>query len=664
MTHAGNSKRRGAHRVSSRPVAKGDLKKAVEERIPSFKTSFDEFTYYVMERERISIRRRIAGNETVTANPVLRNFHFCNNRREDDRTSIAMREVFAGRSRYHPRYLWNCVFHRMLSKGKVNTAFGFVENLEVAVRKLTQWNKIDAKEKANTEKKWRHCAFTFCVSFDQIIKDMRVNWIISPEAGRALFGTPDDPLTPSFEETCATMSQFNGVGPFHTVQTSLDLVMYPAAGVALPRQIDPGPGAVKALELFSYDTSSDKARRRAVTDVTTALNQALKKHHAKMADTDVLFGKALHMRLHDTEHALCEYQKYVSAAGHFRRRTKNYNPRRYVAFKLQHNAFVLGAGDAAELDEDRDHVDDDEITVIVISDNDDDDSSVSRSPHRRNPSRICTTRQRRKLQYSDSNDSDVESDLIISSIKPPAAPISTGCAILLSGFLPMTMLSDSTNKNYLGSRSPHRQNPSRICTTRQRRKWQYSDSDDSDAENKNDKDLMITSIKPPAAPISPLAHESSHRTVVPDNDDDDYSAFRSPRRQNPSRICTTTRQRKWQDSDCDDGDVENENNKDLIITSIRSPAAPISPVCAILAPESSPPPAAEDIGEGVYHIERLLQQRMSRLTGDTEYRVLWRGYPEADATWEPRSSLEDTQALEVWERKHYRKNGKRKKQKL
>ena len=53
-----------------------------------------------------------------------------------------------------------------------------------------------------------------------------------------------------------------------------------------------------------------------------------------------------------------------------------------------------------------------------------------------------------------------------------------------------------------------------------------------------------------------------------------------------------------------------------------------------------PPVEMTEAGEGVFHVECILDHR--RLEGDTmcEYLVKWFGYPVSDATWEPAAHLE------------------------
>ncbi|OJD11347.1 hypothetical protein ACJ73_09559 [Blastomyces percursus] len=60
-----------------------------------------------------------------------------------------------------------------------------------------------------------------------------------------------------------------------------------------------------------------------------------------------------------------------------------------------------------------------------------------------------------------------------------------------------------------------------------------------------------------------------------------------------------------------------------------------------------PPAIIAENGDEEYEVEEIVDERTNR-RGQTEYRVRWRGWH--DLTWEPAAHLEETIALDVWQR--------------
>lgn len=50
---------------------------------------------------------------------------------------------------------------------------------------------------------------------------------------------------------------------------------------------------------------------------------------------------------------------------------------------------------------------------------------------------------------------------------------------------------------------------------------------------------------------------------------------------------------------------------------------------------------------GIYFIEAIKAECLM-LDGQTKYHVLWRGYPDSEATWEPYSAVKHSDAFEAW----------------
>ncbi|THC87561.1 hypothetical protein EYZ11_012993 [Aspergillus tanneri] len=61
---------------------------------------------------------------------------------------------------------------------------------------------------------------------------------------------------------------------------------------------------------------------------------------------------------------------------------------------------------------------------------------------------------------------------------------------------------------------------------------------------------------------------------------------------------------------------------------------------------SRPPPIPIN-GEEEWEVDQILEEKRDK-SGNISYLVRWKGYPPDDDTWEPRSHVEDTEALDIW----------------
>ncbi|KAI8916708.1 hypothetical protein DFJ77DRAFT_510143 [Powellomyces hirtus] len=264
---------------------------------------------FTLERERIRIKKTTLGlSSPWTQDAVLALKRFANVRREHDATSLAMCSIFAGRSCHDPAYLFNVVLHRFLSKRSSTESMGYVTNLAHAIETLSRWEERfqdEKRRKVRNPFKWRNSAFMSCDSITQIQTNLCSNWKKSKLAGSILFGTSASPLRPTFGSGREILHTFGGVGEFHATQGTLDLVMY-GAGIEPPSRLPPGPGAKRGLVLLGFAGTPEHLQL-----ATDALNVTLKVVHP--VDDEILGSEPLILRLHDTEHLLCEFQKYVRA---------------------------------------------------------------------------------------------------------------------------------------------------------------------------------------------------------------------------------------------------------------------------------------------------------------------------------------------------------------
>lgn len=127
---------------------------------------------------------------------------------------------------------------------------------------------------------------------------------MSAQIGPELFGTQSEPRKPSFRQVYEKMLSFKLVGAFHAYQDACDLVMH---GIieADGNFVVPGPGAKKGLEILGLHHGAS------LLELTDQINDALSRAYSKLEKGDVLLtDEPLVLRPMDTEHTLCEFQKY------------------------------------------------------------------------------------------------------------------------------------------------------------------------------------------------------------------------------------------------------------------------------------------------------------------------------------------------------------------
>ncbi|KAJ3007745.1 hypothetical protein HKX48_008955 [Thoreauomyces humboldtii] len=286
--------------------------KEKEERSPESAKNMDRLIYYIMERDRIFLRKGAGYEKPWTNDPILAENRFCNNRREDDRGSIFLSKLFMNVSCHDPMFLWNVCTHRKLNTPWTSEELKYVHEetgVEYAIKKLRDWeNAWIAAGKKGEEHRWRHRKYQNTAKLSDIEKSMNSNWHLSHNAGLALFGTKASPRIPTFEEAYKKLHTFHGVGEFHANQMALDLYMY---GLTTPPiSVVPWKGAKKGLLLLGY-----KPNASGIAVATKEINRRLRiAQEESMEDDDVRMlkvGNPLVFRLSDTEHALCEFQKFV-----------------------------------------------------------------------------------------------------------------------------------------------------------------------------------------------------------------------------------------------------------------------------------------------------------------------------------------------------------------
>ncbi|KAJ3039679.1 hypothetical protein HDV00_012023 [Rhizophlyctis rosea] len=280
-----------------------------------------EFCTYLEDRKRIELKRSLGHPSPWTPNHILHHYHFCCIRREDDRTSkILATEIFATANPFKdPHFLWNVMFHRgvmfhrHVSNAPFNRELGYVTDPKVAMENLSEWEK--------TETKWRTKAFTSSVEKKLFKRKMQDNWHAAQAWNRDLW--PHNGQLPTQRDVARALVELQLVGKFHAYQAYLDAVMYGAAQFD-PGHVDLGPGAIKGLRyLLGMDMAGGDIpeSENMVIYLTAEVNLELQERErtrqqwdtANVGLEDELLGSGFgNLRPLDIEHALCEFQKYVT----------------------------------------------------------------------------------------------------------------------------------------------------------------------------------------------------------------------------------------------------------------------------------------------------------------------------------------------------------------
>ncbi|KAJ3240640.1 hypothetical protein HDU81_003224 [Chytriomyces hyalinus] len=258
---------------------------------------------------------------------VIRKKRFCCIQREHDATSKVMKDVFRHIDPLDPRYMFNLWFLRYLSNIPAVRDFGYVKDVETAIRKLKAYDDDDdnfpvGKKKAS----FRPSCFISSDSTKTVISAVRANWKVSIKHSANWFHRARSEQFRDSDSDSAKRrlykfmeDHFQLCGKFHAFQDANDAVMY---GAILDDNefCRPGPGALKALRSLGFP-----ATEHGVLDVTRKLNKRLKERldsgiavaviscycsTAKKASGTCFNPPLPLLRVIDVEHTLCEFQKY------------------------------------------------------------------------------------------------------------------------------------------------------------------------------------------------------------------------------------------------------------------------------------------------------------------------------------------------------------------
>ncbi|KAJ3132295.1 hypothetical protein HK100_005454 [Physocladia obscura] len=300
---------------------------------------FQTLIYYIKERWKIQQKRAKNTPPPWTSDPIFNDNRFCCIRREDDATSkYLITNIFTVsiNPRTDSAYLFNVWFHRYLSNIAAISDVGYVTSLAQVERKLREWKRVGFM--------YRPKVFISSASDQSVLQAVRSNWQVSQEHSCRIFGgcfkSNDggsdgelvvlDQVVDENEWTMEGLILANTAvhvpavtkreffefahrnlelcGRFHAFQESNDAVMYGAIPDD-PAFCANGPGSKAGLFLLGLPPTEEAA-----VALTAKINKYFGREGSNLAQLEAASGVTYsgipELRVLDTEHTLCEFQKY------------------------------------------------------------------------------------------------------------------------------------------------------------------------------------------------------------------------------------------------------------------------------------------------------------------------------------------------------------------
>lgn len=265
----------------------------------------DYFFYWINERESIRQKKEAGLPKPWTNDPILRQYKFCNIRREDDRVTKWIKNNWRDPCRNHPNMWFAMIVARLFNWPDTLDAIGFP---------LADFDKLkdtwrDSLKRRRDEQGLKIFTGAYLVSTNGVSTD-KIDYILDRvltpiwERGRSpqsLANTYFDGK-PTLQEYWNHLTQFDGLGSFMAGQVVADL-----------KYIDPvlekasdwmtwaplGPGSIRGLNRF-FDR-----------DVNKSLKQEQGLKEIQVIQSMIKEKLGLELPAHDVQNVCCEVDKYI-----------------------------------------------------------------------------------------------------------------------------------------------------------------------------------------------------------------------------------------------------------------------------------------------------------------------------------------------------------------
>lgn len=288
----------------------------------------ERFLYWISERHRIYLKRKVGDSAPWTDDEILRTYYFTNPYRENDRTTVWFRENVREPLRDDPRVLFATVAFRwfnLIETGKLLWEYG--NDIDGCCDLLTRWNPKIVLSLLSSRRSRGEQVFTGAYMINSPPKKGKLEAIVDritnvwEEREQLLYHWSPEVTMEGFHEALLT---FPGLGGFMAYEIVCDLRYTYLLEQATDKLAwcNPGPGCARGLHRIEGKEWESKGNNATSPPLPPNWLETMKDLLA-LCRRRPLLHPAFEMR--EVEHSLCEWDKYERALwgdGRLKRRYK------------------------------------------------------------------------------------------------------------------------------------------------------------------------------------------------------------------------------------------------------------------------------------------------------------------------------------------------------
>lgn len=264
------------------------------------------FFYWIKERESIRQKKEAGLPKPWTNDPILRQYKFCNVRREDDRVTMWIKNHWRDPCRGHPNMWFAMIVARLFNWAPTLDLIGFPLSDFDILKPLWRDQLKKYREQGNKIFTGAYLVSTNGVSMDKV--DYILDRVLTPIWERGCSPTTlnkeyvEEGDSLNLESYWKFLTQFDGLGSFMAGQVIADL-----------KYVDPvlenasdwwtfaplGPGSIRGLNrFFGRDTNKSLKQEQGLKELQEIRT--------------MIYGQlGLNLPVHDVQNCCCETDKYI-----------------------------------------------------------------------------------------------------------------------------------------------------------------------------------------------------------------------------------------------------------------------------------------------------------------------------------------------------------------